>query len=84
MKSMRSHFASLLLAGVVVAAAVTSGCTARVRYYDPYRQDYHHWNHHETVYYQQWEVSTHHNNAEFKMRTPAEQEEYWRWRHDHP
>lgn len=63
------------------------GCAARVsvgyRAYDPYRRDYHVWDDHETVYYNQWSVETHRPHREYRKLKHNEQHDYWKWRHDH-
>lgn len=69
----------LLLPAVILAA----GCAAHVRYYDGYYHDYHSWNNHEVVMYGQWEHDTHRNHVNFGHRDKADQDAYWKWRHDH-
>ena len=49
----------------------------------PYHNDYHRWNHGETVYYNQWVVETHRDNRDFRHLDKDQQREYWNWRHDH-
>ncbi|HTS12958.1 MAG TPA: hypothetical protein VMH00_12640 [Candidatus Limnocylindrales bacterium] len=81
---MRRMFTSLLLAAALIGPPVLlSGCAARVRVYDQYHHDYHRWDHHETVVYQQWEVETHRPHQDFNHRSAEEQKEYWDWRHSH-
>ncbi len=67
--------ATLFTAGCTVHAGVASGYG--------YRTDYHTWNDHETVYYNQWEVNTHRNHMEFDKRSGDDQKAYWKWRHHH-
>ncbi|HUJ30974.1 MAG TPA: hypothetical protein VLY23_06810 [Candidatus Acidoferrum sp.] len=81
---MRRYLGSILLVAALMGPPVIlSGCAARVRVYDPEYHDYHHWDHHEVVYYQQWEVDTHRNHVDFDHRSADEQNEYWKWRHAH-
>jgi len=80
MRSLLRKIAPLVLAAVFVSPLAVTGCAAHVRVYDPYYHDYHNWDH-ETVYYNQWEVQTHRTHEDFNKRTPAEQKEYWDWRH---
>jgi hypothetical protein len=63
----------------------TAGCAEhrRGRIYDPYRSDYHSWNHDEDGYYHRWESEGHYDHRDFHDRTPDEQKRYWQWRHDH-
>ncbi len=83
MRWLNRNIASIVLAAVLVSPLAVTGCAAHVRVYDPYYHDYHNWDH-ETVYYNQWEVETHHPHEDFNKRTPAEQKQYWDWRHNHP
>jgi hypothetical protein len=81
MRSLFQRVSPLVLAAVLVAPVALVGCSAHVRVYDPYYNDYHVWDHHEVVYYQQWEVNTHRPHVEFSQRNQADQKEYWTWRH---
>lgn len=81
MRSFFRYTSPLVLAAVLAAPLATIGCAAHVRVYDPYYNDYHVWDHHEVVYYQQWEVATHRQHVEFSQRSQGEQKEYWTWRH---
>lgn len=67
----------LLVAGCAVA------CVTPVRYYDADHGDYHVWNRGEIVYYQQWEVETHHEHVDYDRRSADDQRAYWNWRHSH-
>lgn len=73
--------------GVAVSSPIiVCGCAehATVRVYDPHYDDYHVWNHGEVVYYRQWVIETRRPYREFRTLPPAEQQEYWAWRHHHP
>jgi hypothetical protein len=76
--------ALLLGAALMVVPAIT-GCASHAEYrvYDSGYGDYHVWNHGETVYYQNWEHETHRSHVDFRSRPPTEQNEYWKWRHEH-
>jgi len=74
---------SLLLAAAFAFPLATTACSGHYRVYDTYYGDYHHWDHHEEVYYNQWEVETHRDHRDFKDRKADEQKEYWQWRHNH-
>jgi len=69
-----------------IAFVLVVGCSARVGYtsYDPYYHDYHAWNDTEVPHYNAWIVETHHNNVEYSHLSKDDQENYWKWRHDHP
>ncbi|MGA2335946.1 MAG: hypothetical protein WBQ19_20095 [Terriglobales bacterium] len=79
---MRSRFKHFLLAAILASPVLITGCATHVRYYDPYYNDYHAWNHHEVVYYNQWEHDTHREHQDFNKRSDAEKKEYWTWRHN--
>src|SRR5579862_6141699 len=54
------YLSSLLLAAAFLSPALTTGCGGHsYRVYDPYHNDYHRWDNHETVYYHQWAVENH-------------------------
>jgi hypothetical protein len=63
MLNSKQCFRSLLMAASLVTLAMFTGCAANVgvgyRAYDPYYRDYHVWDDHETVYYNQWVGETH-------------------------
>jgi hypothetical protein len=72
----------IFLAGALATPLLTSGCAHRV--YDPYHSDYHHWDRHETVYYQQWSVENHRDpHRDYHHLNKDEQKQYWDWRHSH-
>jgi hypothetical protein len=76
---------SLLLAAVLASPLIVTGCTARASYrtYDPYYHDYHRWDDHERVYYNQWTVETHRSDRDYRKLNHDEQKQYWDWRHSH-
>ena len=82
MRKIFRSFTPFVLAAVLAATVAMTGCSAHVRVYDPYYHDCHDWNH-ETVYYNQWEVNTHRPHVDYNKRAPADQKEYWDYRHSH-
>lgn len=76
---------SLLLAAALISPVVIGGCAAHASYrmYDPYHEDYHPWDNHETNFYVQWEGETHREHRDFDKRGKDDQKEYWNWRHSH-
>lgn len=72
------------LASILFAGVLLSGCSARVGYrvYDRDHADYHVWNDAEIGFYNQWVVETHRPQVEYRRLRPADQQEYWKWRHD--
>ena len=78
------YLSSLLLAVAFLAPALTTGCGGRgYRVYDPYYNDYHRWNGHETVYYNQWVTENHRENRDFRQLNHDDQKQYWTLRHGH-
>jgi len=79
------YLSSLLLAAALLSPLVGVGCGDHHYYraYDEQHHDYHRFNHHEDVYYQQWTAENHHDRVEFKSLSPDDQRRYWAWRHDH-
>lgn len=71
----------MLFSAVLAASLFTAGCTVHEGY--GYRTDYHTWNDHETVYYNQWEVDTHRHHMDYAKRSGEDQKAYWEWRHHH-
>jgi hypothetical protein len=79
---------SIRVAAVAVSLVLAAGCAARVgvgyRVYDPYYRDYHFWDNNEAVFYNRWTVETHHDpHRDFRKLNHRDQQDYWRWRHDH-
>jgi hypothetical protein len=76
-------FRKYLMAAVLSAAALSFGCEAHYRVYDPYRGDYHHWGPDEETYYHTWVVENHRDSRDFKHLKPEEKRQYFEWRHNH-
>ena len=77
------YLRALLLIGAIAAPVATIGCAARVRVYDVGYRDYHHWNADEDRHYRVYLQEKHENYRDFKERNKDEQQDYWKWRHDH-
>jgi len=84
MRNFNRPFISFLLAAALATPVLVTGCSARVS--NGYVNDGHyndnHWSSHETVYYSQWESSTHRDHVDYQKRSAEEQNEYWAWRHN--
>ena len=78
---MTRRVAMSVLAAAVVSAA---GCAVGVRYYDAPHDDHHRWDDREERAYRRHLQERHLGYREFKGLERHDQEEYWRWRHDHP
>ena len=83
MRSAYRYFGSAVLSLAVISGPVGCASHSRVRVYDPYRSDYHHWDRRETVYYNQWVVEGHRDNRDYNHLRQDEQRTYWEWRHQH-
>ena len=77
----RGIFALMLSAGALVSASAMSGCAGDGLVYDTYRHDTHRWNHDDDRFYRRWEIETHRAHADFRRRSPGDQQAYWGWRH---
>jgi len=79
----RGYLATLLLASALALPLAGTGCAEHryARVYDPYYHDYHRWGPDEDRYYTQWETEHHMEHREYAQRSPAQQKEYWDWRH---
>jgi hypothetical protein len=89
MLPVKQHLGALVMAACLASQVIITGCAARVgvgyRVHDPYYHDYHRWDDHEIVYYNQWAVETHRDqHRDFRKLKRGEQKEYWTWRHNHP
>ena len=84
---MRKLLASLMLSGVLLAPAVMSAKDHDRddhRYYDRAHRDYHAWNAGEERAYRHWvEQERHRPYRDWRKASKRDQQEYWRWRHDH-
>jgi hypothetical protein len=85
MRLTQKYLGVVLLSAVGAVSLGSVGCAGRgqVRVYDSYHNDYHRWNNHEVVYYNQWETEGHRDHRDFNQRSSDEQKDYWNWRHNH-
>lgn len=76
---------NVLILPLVLSLASLSACSARVGYrvYDPGYNDYHVWDNAEIGYYNNWLVETHRPHVDYRKLNRADQNEYWKWRHEH-
>ncbi len=78
-----------ILSGLILSAALlTQVATARdhhdKRYYDRDGRDYHVYNSQEDRAYRVYLGEQHRDFRQFHKVKPAQQQEYFRWRHEHP
>ncbi len=86
MQHKKKYLGLFLLAGALTLPLATVGCAEHHYYraYDPYDHDYHRFDGHENVYYQQWVIETHRDpHREFRKLDKDDQKAYWGWRHNH-
>jgi hypothetical protein len=81
----RGTLSRLLLFAVLAADVTMTGCAERHhRVYDPYYNDYHHWDNNEIVFNNQWVIETHRDpHRQYRKLNRDEQRQYWEWRHHH-
>ncbi len=74
----------LLLGAALIVPVAVSAADKDKQYYDQDGKDYHHWNDHEDRAYRAYLTEQHQEYREFRKAKPAHQQEYFKWRHDHP
>jgi hypothetical protein len=74
---------STFLGATLILCLAGAGCAARVRVYDEYHSDYHHWDHNEDVVYRQYWVGRNQPYRDYSKLNKDEQKDYWDWRHSH-
>jgi hypothetical protein len=85
MKNTNLCVAALLLAtGLLAAPLVMADDHDTHRYYDKNHKDYHQWNDNEEHSYGLFLNENHIQVHAFRKAKPAEQQQYWQWRHEHP
>ncbi len=72
-------YARWLFAGV---ALIACGC-AEHRYYDGYYNDYHRWHRDDDRMYRRYRMERHEQYRPFGTLNRRDQDDYWRWRHQH-
>jgi len=84
MKTPTRIAAALLLAIGLTTPLVLADDQNNKRYYDKTHKDYHQWNENEDKSYNVFLGEKHIQVHVFSKAKPAEQQQYWNWRHDHP
>lgn len=80
----KDHRASIILAATLAGSALGTGCVARVGYYDKDHRDYQRWDGREDRAYRHYLAERRQEYRGFPALSVAEQNDYWRWRIDHP
>ena len=76
--------AFLLAAGLMAAPLAMADDHDNRRYYDRDHKDYHRWDANEQRSYGIFLNENHIQVHVFRKARPTEQQQYWKWRHEHP
>ena len=82
----------LILSALVLSTALIGPIAARAddsnhhekRYYDRSGRDYHAWNDNEDRAYRTYLQEQHRNYRSFNKVNRGQQQQYFKWRHEHP
>jgi len=88
---MRHYFSALLLGAALLAPIAVKAAdddhrdrkNNEQRYYDRTNRDYHQWNDNENQVYRRYLQEQHRDYREFNRNPRREQDNYWKWRHQH-
>jgi hypothetical protein len=76
--------ALLLTIGLMAAPLALADDHDTHRYYDRDHKEYHRWNDNEQRSYGVFLKENHIQVHVFRKAPPAERQQYWNWRHEHP
>ncbi len=71
-----------LLAAVIAVPVLSSSCAVRARVYDPYQNNYRHWDGREQRTYRHYLEEKHERYRDYGRLNEEQKREYWQWR-DH-
>lgn len=71
------------LGGSLLAPIAAQAQGVELKFYDRSHKDYHNWNTDEDKYYRQYLNENHHKYRAFAKMNKKQQDQYWRWRHEH-
>ncbi len=74
----------LLLGAALLVPVAVSAADHDKKYYDRDGKDYHQWNGQEDRAYRVYLGEQHQNYVAFNKVKPAQQQVYFKWRHEHP
>jgi hypothetical protein len=77
-------FGGFLLGAALLAPVALTADDHDKRYYDRQGHDYHVYNDQEDRAYRVYLGEQHQEYREFRKAKPAQQQLYFKWRHDHP
>lgn len=90
MKAIRQYLGSLFVMAALAIPMATVAMPgpqddhARKRVYDRDHKDYHNWDDKEDRAWGRYLEENHRDRHEFAKANRKEQNEYWKWRHEHP
>jgi hypothetical protein len=73
-----------LLGAALLVPVTVNAADHDKRYYDRDGHDYHAWNGQEDRAYRVYLGEQHRDYREFRREKPAQQQVYFKWRHEHP
>jgi len=82
-KTLSAFTVMAALAGSLLAPVAAHAQGVELKFYDRSHKDYHNWNADEDRVYRQYLTDNHRKYRDFKKMSKKQQDEYWRWRHDH-
>ena len=82
---MKNYLGALLMGTMLLTPLVMKADDHHdKRYYDKSHKDYHQWNDHENQAYHKYVEERHMQYRDWNRVGGSQQQQYWRWRHDHP
>ena len=90
MQRIHRFIGSLFLAAAIVAPVVmvaeanAQEGSIQIRVYDRHHRDYHNWDDREDRAYRGYLDSQHRQYREYNRQNSRSQNNYWKWRHNHP
>ena len=84
MRQSRDYRASIILAATLASGALGAACVARVGYCDTVHRDDPLWDDRDDRVYRHFLSERHEKHRDWESLSAVDQNEYWRWRHDHP
>jgi hypothetical protein len=84
MKRLLILSALVLSTTMIGPVAARAGAPQEKRYYDKSGKDYHTWNDNEDHAYRTYLTEQHRDYRDFNKVNKGQQQEYFKWRHQHP
>lgn len=84
MSRLQTCLRAALLAAVIAVPVASTGCAVRARVYDPYQQNYRHWDGREKGAYRRYWEERHEQYRDYGRLNEEQRRGYWEWRDHHP